>query len=146
MTVELQESTMRHSAARAVGAAMKGFWSIMSTGQDKEMYDLAKEHIAEEWDNTVGEMENFVAISDRKSTRLNSSHSQISYAVFCLKKKNNHQLAHSVEIHQLIPVGHHVRHLEPQDRGDTRRRSHSLERRAGADVCGYCIYEVQDVG
>src|SRR5256886_10570071 len=27
---------------------------------------------------------------DRKSTRLNSSHSQISYAVFCLKKKNIH--------------------------------------------------------
>src|SRR2546427_7089553 len=30
------------------------------------------------------------ADSDRKSTRLNSSHSQISYAVFCLKKKNIH--------------------------------------------------------
>src|SRR5688572_6176839 len=28
---------------------------------------------------------------DRKSTRLNSSHSQISYAVFCLKKKTNRQ-------------------------------------------------------
>src|SRR5256886_12006528 len=28
---------------------------------------------------------------DRKSTRLNSSHSQISYAVFCLKKKKNRQ-------------------------------------------------------
>src|SRR5689334_24106289 len=28
------------------------------------------------------------AVSDRKSTRLNSSHSSISYAVFCLKKKN----------------------------------------------------------
>src|SRR2546430_7285800 len=27
---------------------------------------------------------------DRKSTRLNSSHSQISYAVFCLKKKKKH--------------------------------------------------------
>src|SRR2546430_17726593 len=27
---------------------------------------------------------------DRKSTRLNSSHSQISYAVFCLKKKNKY--------------------------------------------------------
>src|SRR2546427_1723954 len=27
-------------------------------------------------------------VADRKSTRLNSSHSQISYAVFCLKKKN----------------------------------------------------------
>src|SRR5256886_13297573 len=29
-----------------------------------------------------------VTLVDRKSTRLNSSHSQISYAVFCLKKKN----------------------------------------------------------
>src|SRR2546430_13314944 len=28
-------------------------------------------------------------LQDRKSTRLNSSHSQISYAVFCLKKKKN---------------------------------------------------------
>src|SRR5688572_32356791 len=30
-----------------------------------------------------------LAGKDRKSTRLNSSHSQISYAVFCLKKKND---------------------------------------------------------
>src|SRR2546430_7503511 len=30
-------------------------------------------------------------LPDRKSTRLNSSHSQISYAVFCLKKKKNHR-------------------------------------------------------
>src|SRR2546427_2278449 len=29
----------------------------------------------------------FLSLLDRKSTRLNSSHSQISYAVFCLKKK-----------------------------------------------------------
>src|SRR5437868_13018368 len=29
-------------------------------------------------------------VRDRKSTRLNSSHVSISYAVFCLKKKNNH--------------------------------------------------------
>src|SRR5690349_23161018 len=28
-------------------------------------------------------------LQDRKSTRLNSSHVEISYAVFCLKKKNN---------------------------------------------------------
>src|SRR2546430_11354441 len=34
---------------------------------------------------------------DRKSTRLNSSHSQISYAVFCLKKKK-----HSLRQSQLI--------------------------------------------
>src|SRR2546428_9421550 len=30
-----------------------------------------------------------MAMIDRKSTRLNSSHDQISYAVFCLKKKKN---------------------------------------------------------
>src|SRR5689334_24629163 len=30
-----------------------------------------------------------VVLQDRKSTRLNSSHSSISYAVFCLKKKKN---------------------------------------------------------
>src|SRR5438445_5039405 len=29
-----------------------------------------------------------VSLADRKSTRLNSSHANISYAVFCLKKKN----------------------------------------------------------
>src|SRR2546430_5455154 len=31
------------------------------------------------------------ALRDRKSTRLNSSHSQISYAVFCLKKKRENE-------------------------------------------------------
>src|SRR5438309_6233598 len=31
--------------------------------------------------------DDFVPFKDRKSTRLNSSHSSISYAVFCLKKK-----------------------------------------------------------
>src|SRR5256886_4397092 len=36
----------------------------------------------------------FFNMSDRKSTRLNSSHSQISYAVFCLKKKK-HTSPHS---------------------------------------------------
>src|SRR2546430_10235994 len=33
--------------------------------------------------------------SDRKSTRLNSSHSQISYAVFCLKKKKKKKIKSS---------------------------------------------------
>src|SRR2546430_11903085 len=36
---------------------------------------------------------------DRKSTRLNSSHSQISYAVFCLKKKNTSKRT----LHHLSP-------------------------------------------
>src|SRR3712207_7477743 len=41
---------------------------------------------------------------DRKSTRLNSSHANISYAVFCLKKKNitalsTAHMTHSIRIH-----------------------------------------------
>src|SRR2546427_5050094 len=38
---------------------------------------------------------------DRKSTRLNSSHSQISYAVFCLKKKKKNTHAHQHSHHLL---------------------------------------------
>src|SRR2546422_4386047 len=41
---------------------------------------------------------------DRKSTRLNSSHGYISYAVFCLKKKKN--VLHL----QLVEVGEGIRH------------------------------------
>src|SRR2546427_3538241 len=36
-----------------------------------------------------------IKLKDRKSTRLNSSHSQISYAVFCLKKKKSCRAGHS---------------------------------------------------
>src|SRR2546427_5369773 len=39
-------------------------------------------------EGAVGAAAEIDAARDRKSTRLNSSHSQISYAVFCLKKKN----------------------------------------------------------
>src|SRR5438445_6301047 len=38
---------------------------------------------------------------DRKSTRLNSSHANISYAVFCLKKKKNRQLREKL-VHPLL--------------------------------------------
>src|SRR2546430_13496737 len=43
-------------------------------------------------------------LRDRKSTRLNSSHSQISYAVFCLKKKNtikDYVLSHTSSMQDL---------------------------------------------
>src|SRR3712207_9015031 len=41
-------------------------------------------------------------LQDRKSTRLNSSHANISYAVFCLKKKNN--TIQSLSLHSIIDV------------------------------------------
>src|SRR5207248_6919627 len=48
------------------------------------------------------------AQTDRKSTRLNSSHRTISYAVFCLKKKNMTisvaSLAHAVKLLPAIPA------------------------------------------
>src|SRR5438876_7603392 len=47
--------------------------------------------------------------ADRKSTRLNSSHPSISYAVFCLKKKNEYvQEAHKCLQH-LIPMRNNQR-------------------------------------
>src|SRR5256886_4871327 len=53
------------------------------------------------------------ATLDRKSTRLNSSHSQISYAVFCLKKKNHHR---------------HPRHLRTRRHHHRHRRLHHPHR------------------
>src|SRR2546430_3779835 len=51
-----------------------------------------------------------VAYQDRKSTRLNSSHSQISYAVFCLKKKKKQQIS-------FLPVAvEHVSHVARAER------------------------------
>src|SRR5438874_8392231 len=41
---------------------------------------------------------------DRKSTRLNSSHVEISYAVFCLKKKKNNQTRYRPSNEELITV------------------------------------------
>src|SRR5690554_8143595 len=43
-----------------------------------------------------------VGLVDRKSTRLNSSHVRISYAVFCLKKKKKKKYKHTIQIKQRI--------------------------------------------
>src|SRR3712207_7930149 len=44
--------------------------------------------LTQEWAGRLGDGR-IVGIEDRKSTRLNSSHANISYAVFCLKKKKH---------------------------------------------------------
>src|SRR2546427_3351499 len=52
--------------------------------------------------------------ADRKSTRLNSSHSQISYAVFCLKKKKRyHEILHDSN-GQRVDVIHDLKSREHQ--------------------------------
>src|SRR5690606_40563452 len=55
---------------------------MFSNSAYAELWDLDPEWLAER--PREGE------VLDRKSTRLNSSHVKISYAVFCLKKKCNH--------------------------------------------------------
>src|SRR2546429_1242274 len=69
---------------------------------------------------------------DRKSTRLNSSHGYISYAVFCLKKKNrnqhsslNHDGDHSRHLNRVtprVPRSLAILHAEPPSLGRTPRQ------------------------
>src|SRR5438067_3662639 len=56
------------------------FWMNLQTRYDLE---VAQDELAAKVERDVQPLE-----TDRKSTRLNSSHVSISYAVFCLKKKN----------------------------------------------------------
>src|SRR2546426_3279140 len=52
-------------------------------------------------DHHAGRAEHLVIRIDRKSTRLNSSHLVISYAVFCLKKKKKHT-KHGLRSHGVL--------------------------------------------
>src|SRR2546427_8526395 len=76
------------------------FRSGFALGHIEHPLDLADE-LAVSGGYPAAEGQHFLArpvdqvfVEDRKSTRLNSSHSQISYAVFCLKKKKktNHNI------------------------------------------------------
>src|SRR2546430_12829952 len=49
--------------------------------------------------------DDFISV-DRKSTRLNSSHSQISYAVFCLKKKKKQHISHKLMSRHIVMLGY----------------------------------------
>src|SRR2546430_8196593 len=55
--------------------------------------ELLEGHLVVRQSGDLGDAHESSSTIDRKSTRLNSSHSQISYAVFCLKKKNKHMPA-----------------------------------------------------
>src|SRR5256886_15435620 len=62
--------------------------------------------------SAVGEIS--TSPKDRKSTRLNSSHSQISYAVFCLKKKHMQLLDVRDALH--VATGRRIDRLVAQER------------------------------
>src|SRR2546430_9232621 len=67
----------------------------------------AVDDVADRQRGAVGEALAPADQADRKSTRLNSSHSQISYAVFCLKKKNNSS-ANYRSLSDTVPTAYNV--------------------------------------
>src|SRR5205807_6832751 len=73
--------------------------------------------------------------SDRKSTRLNSSHLVISYAVFCLKKKK-HKLTFSMPLSHCIPQSVNI---SPFPRLDTLGFQQSYPRVLNAFLFGLII-------
>src|SRR5256885_9766272 len=64
-----------------------------------------REHGSRRYHASQGCQEGLVHYRDRKSTRLNSSHLVISYAVFCLKKKNNIKDTHFCTDRGLVNSG-----------------------------------------
>src|SRR3712207_7554977 len=70
------------------------------------------------------------ASEDRKSTRLNSSHANISYAVFCLKKKNN------PKTFLVRPCYTHLLSFQLLDRHST----HLNSLHANLSYAVYCLY------
>src|SRR5947209_13259379 len=62
-------------------------------GLGSQVKRVNEERFGVPFEHPAPKMEDYVL--DRKSTRLNSSHANISYAVFCLKKKNKHMSQHA---------------------------------------------------
>src|SRR5205085_11247816 len=70
-------------------------WRLVLVAEPKALADTG---LRRALDSIAGRVE------DRKSTRLNSSHSQISYAVFCLKKKKKNNMAHDTTADLKLPL------------------------------------------
>src|SRR3712207_8696927 len=76
----------RSSRTKNCDAAMNGV--AMTTSSDVEKFAHTSSGMRKKL-MPGARMVMIVTRKDRKSTRLNSSHANISYAVFCLKKKND---------------------------------------------------------
>src|SRR5256886_6269031 len=85
-----------HEACELYNAALKerrDAWKVCR--KSIHYYDQAKQLKPMREEGLLG-LANFSCCQDRKSTRLNSSHSQISYAVFCLKKKKKNNINNTI--------------------------------------------------
>src|SRR3712207_7359282 len=75
--------------SRAAGGAGRRGGRVTSEAPAAEAHEHSHADVSGGWLRAAvfGAMDGLVTNTDRKSTRLNSSHANISYAVFCLKKK-----------------------------------------------------------
>src|SRR5688572_31621067 len=81
--------TARHAGHRLGNADLVGdLRRLIVFDLDGTLVDSRRD-LADSANELIVELGGAALTEDRKSTRLNSSHSQISYAVFCLKKKNS---------------------------------------------------------
>src|SRR5438045_6373434 len=93
-TIERSQTHATFVLERTYPVAVQAVWHALSDNAARDQwfgggpeFDIGdKSHEFRIGGHGVEELMRFVA--DRKSTRLNSSHLGISYAVFCLKKKN----------------------------------------------------------
>src|SRR5256885_8112109 len=76
-----------------------------------------------------------LGLKDRKSTRLNSSHLVISYAVFCLKKKKTHHTLHDPILHTF----NHYQTYHPVSLRPHRHAPSDLVRSLLHDVCDHAL-------
>src|SRR5689334_24504677 len=99
MTPEIGETSMptRMSASRneyrcSMERNQSGKYCVrLRVHYPRHAWTLNVYFLAASFDRAMKKLEESLDfLQDRKSTRLNSSHSSISYAVFCLKKKNNY--------------------------------------------------------
>src|SRR5690554_7441527 len=88
-------TTLFRSEALRTGDKLKREAQVDQVKEDAHQHfaaELGEETYAEKA-RDISEVLDTLVKEDRKSTRLNSSHVRISYAVFCLKKKNAQKLS-----------------------------------------------------
>src|SRR5689334_24284565 len=85
-------TTLFRSAILAVKPRLQFLYAVdVDNGRAMHAHELARVELRFKRRDRIAQQVRLFAGVDRKSTRLNSSHSSISYAVFCLKKKKKYE-------------------------------------------------------